>query len=205
MAIDNISNLDRTYCLKVGGETIYRLSSQQLQKLHNTITDFFDRENEIPLASEDLSPELGQYTKIEKMICFDNEVFETSYNVSAGGEILQYIKAWQLLDLFLVLHSFLRQVEGIDIDCFMREMKNDKIKTKSKKKKKHLVRLLEETAEQKKISVILDDPYMSKDETLEKMNITPNIEYGIYANDLCLDGLSYAQVKEIQYVIAQYL
>lgn len=123
MNSDNFSNLDtgrspgQSYYLKLGRETIHGLSPGELERLHDVIIDYFDRENEIPLANKSLSSDPGQYSEIEKITDFGEGEFQAWYNVSCGGALLQCLPTWQVLDLFLLLLSFFKQVEGMDIQC----------------------------------------------------------------------------------------
>lgn len=53
----------QSYYLKLGRKTIHGLSHEDLESLYDAIDDYFDREDEIPMASEDLSSDLGECGK----------------------------------------------------------------------------------------------------------------------------------------------
>ena len=82
----------QSYYLKFGRKTIHGLSPEDLKSLHDTINEYFDREDEAFPASIYLGPGLGQFSKIQKITIFDNGSFNVRYNVSTFAEIIQYIR-----------------------------------------------------------------------------------------------------------------
>ncbi|MEQ2909156.1 hypothetical protein [Butyricimonas faecihominis] len=195
----------QSYYLKFGRKTIHGLSPEDLKSLHDTINEYFDREDEAFPASIYLGPGLGQFSKIQKITSFDNGSFNVRYNVSTFGEIIQYISALQLLDLFLNMLSFLQQVEGIDIQCSIPKIKPRKIKPAPTRKNNRHILLLEENKALKKMEIIKEIPMIVKNETLTKTNVAPPIEYDVQINDQFLDNLSRDQVIEIQHIIDGFL
>lgn len=198
-------NSVQSYYLKLGKETIHGLSREDIESLHEAIDDFLDREDEISLASEDLSSDLGQYSMIRKTTTFDDGIFNTDYNASGLWVEIQCTPSWVILDLFMSLLSFLNQVEKMDIQCSIPGIKPRKIKPLPLKKSKHDVLLLEENDAQKKIETIKEIPMILKSETLTKINVAPKVEYDVVINDQGLSGLSREQVMEIQGVIDRFL
>lgn len=195
----------QSYCLKLGKETIHGLSHDDLESLHKAIDEYFNREKEVFPARIYLSSSLGQFSEVQKMNIFNEGKFNVNYSVSAFGETIQNISALQLLDLFLSIYSFLRQVEKINIKCSIPKVKPRKIKSAPVGKNNHKVLLLEENDKQKEIEIIKDIPMIVKSETLTEVNVAPKIEYNVQINDQGLDGLSYSQVMEIQSVIKHFL
>lgn len=198
-------NSVQSYYLKLGKETIHGLSREDIESLHEAIDDFLDREDEISLASEDLSSDLGQYSMIRKTTTFDDGIFNTDYSASGLWVEIQCTPSWVILDLFMSLLSFLNQVEKMDIQCSIPGIKPQKIKPLPLKKSKHDVLLLEENDAQKKIETIKEIPMILKSETLTKINVAPKVEYDVVINDQGLSGLSREQVMEIQGVIDRFL
>ena len=135
-------NSVQSYYLKLGKETIHGLSREDIESLHEAIDDFLDREDEISLASEDLSSDLGQYSMIRKTTTFDDGIFNTDYSASGLWVEIQCTPSWVILDLFMSLLSFLNQVEKMDIQCSIPGIKPRKIKPLPLKKSRPSPRTL---------------------------------------------------------------
>lgn len=198
-------NSVQSYYLKLGKETIYGLSHGDLESLYDAIDDYFDREDEIPMASEDLSSDLGEYTMVQKTTTFNDGIFSTDYSADALYVEIESTPSWVILDLFVSLLSFLNQVEKMNIQCSIPGVKPRKIRQPRSRKNNLDVLLLEEDDTQKKKNVIKEIPMILKSETLTKINVAPKVEYGVEINDQGLSGLSRDQVMEIQGVIGRFL
>ena len=212
MINDNISTFatsqdepGQSYYLKLGKETIHGLSHEDLETLYDTIDNYFNREDEIPMASEDLSSDLGECTMIQKTTTFNDGIFSTDYSADALYVEIESTPSWVILDLFVSLLSFLNQVEKMNIQCSIPGVKPRKIRQPRFRKSNLDVLLLEEDDTQKKKNVIKDTPMILKSETLTEITATPKIEYDVQINDQGLGGLSRDQVMKIQGVIGHFL
>lgn len=134
----------QSYYLKLGKETIHGLSLEDLESLYETIEDYWDREDEIPMANENSSSDLGQYSMIRKTTTFNEGIFSAGYTADALYVEIQSTPSWVILDLFLTLLSFLNQVEKMDIQCSIPGVKPKKIKSTRSRKNKLDVLLQEE-------------------------------------------------------------
>ena len=195
----------QSYYLKLGRETIHGLSLEDLESLYEAIDDFLDREDEIPMVSEDLTLDLGESTEIYKETTFNDGIFDANYSAYAFNVEIASTPSSVILDLFLSLLSFLNQVEKMDIQCSIPGLKPQKIKSTRSRKNNLDVLLLEENDAQKKIKVIKDTPMIVKSETLTKISMPPKIKYNVQINDQALEDLSRDQVMEIQEVIGRFL
>lgn len=195
----------QSYYLKLGKETIHGLSLEDLESLYETIEDYWDREDEIPMANENSSSDLGQYSMIRKTTTFNEGIFSAGYTADALYVEIQSTPSWVILDLFLTLLSFLKQVEKMDIQCSIPGIKPKKIKSTRPKKNKLDVLLQEENDTHKKIDITRETPMIIKNETLTRINEIPKIEYDVQINDQGLSYLSRDQVMEIQSVIERFL
>lgn len=195
----------QSYYLKLGKETIHGLSLEDLESLYETIEDYWDREDEIPMANENSSSDLGQYSMIRKTTTFNEGIFSAGYTADALYVEIQSTPSWVILDLFLTLLSFLNQVEKMDIQCSIPGIKPKKIKSTRPKKNKLDVLLQEENDTHKKIDITRETPMIIKNETLTRINEIPKIEYDVQINDQGLSYLSRNQVMEIQSVIERFL
>ncbi len=191
----------QSYYLKLGKETIHGLSLEDLESLYETIEDYWDREDEIPMANENSSSDLGQYSMIRKTTTFNEGIFSAGYTADALYVEIQSTPSWVILDLFLTLLSFLNQVEKMDIQCSIPGVKPKKIKSTRSRKNKLDVLLQEENDTHKKIDITRETPMIIKNETLTRINEIPKIEYDVQINDQGLSYLSRDQVMEIQSVI----
>ena len=191
----------QSYYLKLGKETIHGLSLEDLKSLYETIEDYWDREDEIPMANENSSSDLGQYSMIRKTTTFNKGIFSAGYTADALYVEIQSTPSWVILDLFLTLLSFLNQVEKMDIQCSIPGVKPKKIKSTRSRKNKLDVLLQEENDTHKKIDITRETPMIIKNETLTRINEIPKIEYDVQINDQGLSYLSRDQVMEIQSVI----
>ena len=195
----------QSYYLKLGKETIHGLSLEDLKSLYETIEDYWDREDEIPMANENSSSDLGQYSMIRKTTTFNKGIFSAGYTADALYVEIQSTPSWVILDLFLTLLSFLNQVEKMDIQCSIPGVKPKKIKSTRSRKNKLDVLLQEENDTHKKIDITRETPMIIKNETLTRINEIPKIEYDLQINDQGLSYLSRDQVMEIQSVIERFL
>ena len=195
----------QSYYLKLGKETIHGLSLEDLKSLYETIEDYWDREDEIPMANENSSSDLGQYSMIRKTTTFNKGIFSAGYTADALYVQIQSTPSWVILDLFLTLLSFLNQVEKMDIQCSIPGVKPKKIKSTRSRKNKLDVLLQEENDTHKKIDITRETPMIIKNETLTRINEIPKIEYDVQINDQGLSYLSRDQVMEIQSVIERFL
>ena len=195
----------QSYYLKLGKETIHGLSLEDLKSLYETIEDYWDREDEIPMANENSSSDLGQYSMIRKTTTFNKGIFSAGYTADALYVEIQSTPSWVILDLFLTLLSFLNQVEKMDIQCSIPRVKPKKIKSTRSRKNKLDVLLQEENDTHKKIDITRETPMIIKNETLTRINEIPKIEYDVQINDQGLSYLSRDQVMEIQSVIERFL
>lgn len=195
----------QSYYLKLGKETIHGLSLEDLESLYETIEDYWDREDEIPMANENSSSDLGQYSMIRKTTTFNEGIFSAGYTADALYVEIQSTPSWVILDLFLTLLSFLNQVEKMDIQCSIPGVKPKKIKSTRSRKNKLDVLLQEENDTHKKIDITRETPMIIKNETLTRINEIPKIEYDVQINDQGLSYLSRDQVMEIQSVIERFL
>lgn len=195
----------QSYYLKLGKETIHGLSLEDLKSLYETIEDYWDREDEIPMANENSSSDLGQYSMIQKTTTFNKGIFSAGYTADALYVEIQSTPSWVILDLFLTLLSFLNQVEKMDIQCSIPGVKPKKIKSTRSRKNKLDVLLQEENDTHKKIDITRETPMIIKNETLTRINEIPKIEYDVQINDQGLSYLSRDQVMEIQSVIERFL
>lgn len=195
----------QSYYLKLGKETIHGLSLEDLKSLYETIEDYWDREDEIPMANENSSSDLGQYSMIRKTTTFNKGIFSAGYTADALYVEIQSTPSWVILDLFLTLLSFLNQVEKMDIQCSIPGVKPKKIKSTRSRKNKLDVLLQEENDTHKKIDITRKTPMIIKNETLTRINEIPKIEYDVQINDQGLSYLSRDQVMEIQSVIERFL
>ena len=195
----------QSYYLKLGKETIHGLSLEDLKSLYETIEDYWDREDEIPMANENSSSDLGQYSMIRKTTTFNKGIFSAGYTADALYVEIQSTPSWVILDLFLTLLSFLNQVEKMDIQCSIPGVKPKKIKSTRSRKNKLDVLLQEENDTHKKIDITRETPMIIKNETLTQINEIPKIEYDVQINDQGLSYLSRDQVMEIQSVIERFL
>ena len=195
----------QSYYLKLGKETIHGLSLEDLKSLYETIEDYWDREDEIPMANENSSSDLGQYSMIRKTTTFNKGIFSAGYTADALYVEIQSTPSWVILDLFLTLLSFLNQVEKMDIQCSIPGVKPKKIKSTRSTKNKLDVLLQEENDTHKKIDITRETPMIIKNETLTRINEIPKIEYDVQINDQGLSYLSRDQVMEIQSVIERFL
>ena len=195
----------QSYYLKLGKETIHGLSHEDLKSLYETIEDYWDREDEIPMANENSSSDLGQYSMIRKTTTFNKGIFSAGYTADALYVEIQSTPSWVILDLFLTLLSFLNQVEKMDIHCSIPGVKPKKIKSTRSRKNKLDVLLQEENDTHKKIDITRETPMIIKNETLTRINEIPKIEYDVQINDQGLSYLSRDQVMEIQSVIERFL
>ena len=195
----------QSYYLKLGKETIHGLSLEDLKSLYETIEDYWDREDEIPMANENSSSDLGQYSMIRKTTTFNKGIFSAGYPADALYVEIQSTPSWVILDLFLTLLSFLNQVEKMDIQCSIPGVKPKKIKSTRSRKNKLDVLLQEENDTHKKIDITRETPMIIKNETLTRINEIPKIEYDVQINDQGLSYLSRDQVMEIQSVIERFL
>ena len=195
----------QSYYLKLGKETIHGLSLEDLKSLYETIEDYWDREDEIPMANENSSSDLGQYSMIRKTTTFNKGIFSAGYTADALYVEIQSTPSWVILDLFLTLLSFLNQVEKMDIQCSIPGVKPKKIKSTRSRKNKLDVLLQEENDTHKKIDITRETPMIIKNETLTRINEIPKIEYDMQINDQGLSYLSRDQVMEIQSVIERFL
>ena len=191
----------QSYYLKLGKETIHGLSLEDLKSLYETIEDYWDREDEIPMANENSSSDLGQYSMIRKTTTFNKGIFSAGYTADALYVEIQSTPSWVILDLFLTLLSFLNQVEKMDIQCSIPGVKPKKIKSTRSRKNKLDVLLQEENDTHKKIDITRETPMIIKNETLTRINEIPKIEYDVQINNQGLSYLSRNQVMEIQSVI----
>ena len=195
----------QSYYLKLGKETIHGLSLEDLKSLYETIEDYWDRGDEIPMANENSSSDLGQYSMIRKTTTFNKGIFSAGYTADALYVEIQSTPSWVILDLFLTLLSFLNQVEKMDIQCSIPGVKPKKIKSTRSRKNKLDVLLQEENDTHKKIDITRETPMIIKNETLTRINEIPKIEYDVQINDQGLSYLSRDQVMEIQSVIERFL
>ena len=195
----------QSYYLKLGKETIHGLSLEDLKSLYETIEDYWDREDEIPMANENSSSDLGQYSMIRKTTTFNKGIFSAGYTADSLYVEIQSTPSWVILDLFLTLLSFLNQVEKMDIQCSIPGVKPKKIKSTRSRKNKLDVLLQEENDTHKKIDITRETPMIIKNETLTRINEIPKIEYDVQINDQGLSYLSRDQVMEIQSVIERFL
>ena len=195
----------QSYYLKLGRKTIHGLSHEDLESLYDAIDDYFDREDEIPMASEDLSSDLGECTMVQKTTTFNDGIFSTDYSADALYVEIESTPSWVILDLFVSLLSFLNQVEKMNIQCSIPGVKPRKIRQPRSRKSNLDVLLLEEDDTQKKKNVIKDTPMILKSETLTEITVAPKIEYDVQINDQGLGGLSRDRVMEIQGVIGRFL
>ena len=195
----------QSYYLKLGKETIHGLYLEDLESLYETIEDYWDREDEIPMANENSSSDLGQYSMIRKTTTFNKGIFSAGYTADALYVEIQSTPSWVILDLFLTLLSFLNQVEKMDIQCSIPGVKPKKIKSTRSRKNKLDVLLQEENDTHKKIDITRETPMIIKNETLTRINEIPKIEYDVQINDQGLSYLSRDQVMEIQSVIERFL
>ena len=195
----------QSYYLKLGKETIHGLSLEDLKSLYETIEDYWDREDEIPMANENSSSDLGQYSMIRKTTTFNKGIFSAGYTADALYVEIQSTPSWVILDLFLTLLSFLNQVEKMDIQCSIPGVKPKKIKSTRSRKNKLDVLLQEENDTHKKIDITRETPMIIKNETLTRINEIPKIEYDVQINNQGLSYLSRDQVMEIQSVIERFL
>ena len=195
----------QSYYLKLGKETIHGLSLEDLKSLYETIEDYWDREDEIPMANENSSSDLGQYSMIRKTTTFNKGIFSAGYTADALYVEIQSTPSWVILDLFLTLLSFLNQVEKMDIQCSIPGVKPKKIKSTRSRKNKLDVLLQEENDTHKKIDITRETPMIIKNETLTRINEIPKIEYDVQINNQGLSYLSRNQVMEIQSVIERFL
>ena len=195
----------QSYYLKLGKETIHGLSLEDLKSLYETIEDYWDREDEIPMANENSSSDLGQYSMIRKTTTFNKGIFSAGYTADALYVEIQSTPSWVILDLFLTLLSFLNQVEKMDIQCSIPGVKPKKIKSTRSRKNKLDILLQEENDTHKKIDITRETPMIIKNETLTRINEIPKIEYDVQINDQGLSYLSRDQVMEIQSVIERFL
>ena len=195
----------QSYYLKLGKETIHGLSLEDLKSLYETIEDYWDREDEIPMANENSSSDLGQYSMIRKTTTFNKGIFSAGYTADALYVEIQSTPSWVILDLFLTLLSFLNQVEKMDIQCSIPGVKPKKIKSTRSRKNKLDVLLQEENDTHKKIDITRETPMIIKNETLTRINEIPKIEYDVQINDQGLSYLSRDHVMEIQSVIERFL
>ena len=195
----------QSYYLKLGKETIHGLSLEDLKSLYETIEDYWDREDEIPMANENSSSDLGQYSMIRKTTTSNKGIFSAGYTADALYVEIQSTPSWVILDLFLTLLSFLNQVEKMDIQCSIPGVKPKKIKSTRSRKNKLDVLLQEENDTHKKIDITRETPMIIKNETLTRINEIPKIEYDVQINDQGLSYLSRDQVMEIQSVIERFL
>ena len=195
----------QSYYLKLGRETIHGLSLEDLESLYDTIDDYWDNEDEIPMASEDLTLDLGESTEIYKTTTFNDGIFDANYSAYAFNVEIESTPSSVILDLFLSLLSFLNQVEKMDIQCSIPGLKPQKIKSTRSRKNNLDVLLVEENDAQKKIKVIKDTPMIVKSEILTKISMPPKIKYNVQINDQALEDLSRDQVMEIQEVIGRFL
>lgn len=191
----------QSYYLKLGKETIHGLSLEDLESLYETIEDYWNREDEIPMANENSSSDLGQYSMIRKTTTFNEGIFSAGYTADALYVEIQSTPSWVILDLFLTLLSFLNQVEKMDIQCSIPGVKPKKIKSTRSRKNKLDVLLQEENDTHKKIDITRETPMIIKNETLTRINEIPKIEYDVQINNQGLSYLSRNQVMEIQSVI----
>ena len=173
----------QSYYLKLGKETIHGLSLEDLKSLYETIEDYWDREDEIPMANENSSSDLGQYSMIRKTTTFNKGIFSAGYTADALYVEIQSTPSWVILDLFLTLLSFLNQVEKMDIQCSIPGVKPKKIKSTRSRKNKLDVLLQEENDTHKKIDITRETPMIIKNETLTRINEIPKIEYDVQIND----------------------
>ena len=195
----------QSYYLELGRETIHGLSLEDLESLYETIEDYWNREDEIPMANEELSSDLGQYSMIQKTTTFNDGIFSANYTADALYVEIQSTPPWVILDLFLTLLSFLNQVEKMEIQCSIPGIKPKKIKSTRSRNNKLNVLLQEDNDTQKKINIIRETPMIIKNETLTRINEIPKIEYEVQINDQGLSYLSRDQVMEIQSVINCFL
>ncbi len=195
----------QSYYLKLGREAIHGLSLEDLESLYEAINDFLDREDEILMASEDLTPNFEKSTEIYKITTFNDGIFDANYSAYAFNVEIESTPSSVILDLFLSLLSFLNQVEKMDIQCSIPGLKLQKIKSTQSRKNNLDVLLLEENDAQKKIEVIKDTPMIVKSETLTKISMAPKIKYNVQINDQDFDGLSREQVIKIQTAIGRFL
>lgn len=195
----------QSYYLKLGRETIHGLSLEDLESLYDTIDDYWDNEDEIPMASEDLTLDLGESTEIYKITTFNDGIFDANYSAYAFNVEIESTPSSVILDLFLSLLSFLNQVEKMDIQCSIPGLKPQKIKSTRSRKNNLDVLLVEENDAQKKIEVIKDTPMIVKSEILTKISMPPKIKYNVQINDQALEDLSRDQVIKIQEVIGRFL
>ena len=195
----------QSYYLKLGKETIHGLSLEDLKSLYETIEDYWDREDKIPMANENSSSDLGQYSMIRKTTTFNKGIFSAGYTADALYVEIQSTPSWVILDLFLTLLSFLNQVEKMDIQGSIPGVKPKKIKSTRSRKNKLDVLLQEENDTHKKIDITRETPMIIKNETLTRINEIPKIEYDVQINDQGLSYLSRDQVMEIQSVIERFL
>ena len=188
-----------------GLSVVSRVKPGNLKSLYETIEDYWDREDEIPMANENSSSDLGQYSMIRKTTTFNKGIFSAGYTADALYVEIQSTPSWVILDLFLTLLSFLNQVEKMDIQCSIPGVKPKKIKSTRSRKNKLDVLLQEENDTHKKIDITRETPMIIKNETLTRINEIPKIEYDVQINDQGLSYLSRDQVMEIQSVIERFL
>ena len=104
------------YSIQIGREYIDNISGEELESLRDFISDFLDKEKDIPAAALTDSPESSLHRKI--VICKDaffdalTRKFETTFNIFAGEDSVTDLSGREILELYFTLRSFLAQSEN---------------------------------------------------------------------------------------------
>lgn len=110
------------YSIYAEGHFLQSVSPAELRMIHCLISDFFNKEDKIPVAGRKVNSHPENRIFIAKDICFDSRTrdFQTEYFTCVGDDFLTNISDGELVNLYLALQSFLIQSEKFPAEVYKR-------------------------------------------------------------------------------------
>ena len=101
------------YSIYAEGHFLQSVSPAELRMIHCLISDFFNKEDKMPVAGMKVNTPSENRVFIAKDVCFDSRTrnFQTEYSICVGDNSLTNISDSELVNLYLTLQSFLIQSE----------------------------------------------------------------------------------------------
>lgn len=183
------------YSIYAEGHFLQNVSPAELRRIHCLISDFFNKEDKIPVAGMKVNTPSENRVFIAKDVCFDSRTrdFQTEYSICVGDDSLTNISDGELVNLYLILQSFLIQSEK-----FPAEIQKDSLNQTTKGEQEFNIEITNETIDNYLIHPCKDSPYISKRVWLTDNHIQPEKEYGLFTENGTIVNISRKQLSALQ-------
>lgn len=190
------------YSIYAEGHFLQSVSPAELRMIHCLISDFFNKEDKIPVAGMKVNTPSENRVFIAKDVCFDSRTrdFQTEYSICVDDDSLTNISDGELVNLYLTLQSFLIQSEK-----FPAEIQKDSLNQVAKDEQESNIEITHETIDNYLIHPCQDSPYISKRVWLKDNHIQPEKEYGLFTENSTIVNISRKQLSALQEKIGNLL